>query len=336
MSFTLVPQNGDHSAVGLEHVTRCLFCDNAEFSQTYDGVRDFFFKADDGHFTYRRCSNCRSLWLQDRPTGDRLLKAYSTYHTHTEPQPITRRKGLRGKLRSIYLRSRFSEPVGAIDRLMIEFTKALLPDNFGINRQLRFAPRAPAKILDYGCGSGEYLLWLAPMGYALSGVEYDPDLLTSVAARGIEIADVATVEQQPWDDTFDHITLSHVLEHVADPLSLLARLFAWLKPEGTLFVEVPNADATGLEIFDRYWRGLEAPRHFAMPTRSALIASLEKTGFIIAQNDVVRLVRSGIWDQSLSMCPEGEWAGRQAAMIAAPPETTTNAEYLTFVARKPA
>jgi 2-polyprenyl-3-methyl-5-hydroxy-6-metoxy-1,4-benzoquinol methylase len=336
MPASLTPQTGDHSTVGLEQVTRCLFCDCADFSQSYESVRDFFFKADDGHFTYRRCSKCRSLWLQDRPTGDRLLKAYSTYHTHAGPQPFTQRKGLRGALRSIYLKSRFAQPAGAIDRLVIQCAKILLPDNFGIDRQLRFAPRAPARILDYGCGSGEYLLWLEPMGYALYGVEYDPELLTAVAERGIQIADVATVEQQPWDGTFDHITLSHVLEHVADPLGLLARLFAWLRPGGTLFVELPNADATGLAIFDHYWRGLEAPRHFALPTRAALMAALEQTGFAIAQNDVIRFVRNGIWEHSLSMCPAEEWAARQAAMDAAPPETTANAEYLTFVARRPA
>ena len=92
-----------------------------------------------------------------------------------------------------------------------------------------------------------------------------------------------TAEQQPWEGTFDHITLVHVLEHVPNPLDLLARLFAWLKPVGTLFVEPPNADATGPAILDQYWRGLEAPRHFALPTRGALTGALEHAGFAIAR-----------------------------------------------------
>lgn len=252
VSVTLPSTAGHSSADGIETVFRCLFCDCDSSSQTYGGVRDLFFKADDGEFTYRRCNACQSLWLETRPVGDRLLRAYSTYHTHAEPQPLSSQKGLRGLVRSTYIKSRFGRSAGVIDALIIACAKALIPDNFGIKRQLRFAPRAPAGILDYGCGSGEYLLWLEPLGYAHYGAEYDPQLLASVARRGIYIEDVAAIDQQPWEGTFDHITLSHVLEHVPDPLGLLVRLFAWLKPGGTLFIELPNGDATGLAIFGRY------------------------------------------------------------------------------------
>lgn len=326
----------DGSAEGIAIISRCVFCNGDVAAQTYDDVEDLYFAADPGAFTYLRCQACHSLWLQNRPVGERLLKAYSTYHTHEEPQPLTRQKGLRGLVRSTYIRSRFGRPEGVIDRLIAGCAKAIIPDNFGINRQLRFAPRAPARILDYGCGSGEYLLWLEPLGYSLYGAEYDPELLASVARRGIQIEDVVTVEQQPWEGTFDHITLAHVLEHVPDPLDLLGRLFAWLKPGGTLFVEVPNADATGLAIFGRYWRGFEAPRHFALPTQAALIGALEQAGFAIARQDIDPFVRGWMWEKSLSMCPKSEVAALQTAMRAAPPETHANAEFLTFVARKPA
>lgn len=336
MTTTSTLGHSENAADGIETVSRCLFCNCDIAAQTLSGVADLYFKADPGEFTYQRCNSCQSLWLENRPVGERLLKAYSSYHTHAEPEPLTRQKGMRALLRSTYVRSRFLRPKGAIDRLLMGLANTIIPDNFGINRQFRFAPRAPATILDYGCGSGEYLLWLEPFGYALYGAEYDPELLTSVARRGIHIEDVQTVGQQPWASTFDHITLAHVLEHVPSPLILLAQLFAWLKPGGTLFVEVPNADATGLEIFGRYWRGMEAPRHFSLPTRTALIAAFEQAGFVIAQQHIDPLVRGWMWETSLSACPSEEVAALEAAMRAAPPETETNAEFLTFVARKPA
>lgn len=335
MSDTLAPGNGDCSADGIETVSRCLFCDGDTIADTCDGARDFYFAADPGEFSYHRCAACGSLWLENRPTGERLLKAYSTYHTHAEPEPPTRKKGLRAALRSTYIRSRFVRPTGAIDQLLVGCAKAIIPDNFGINRQFRFAPPAPARVLDYGCGSGEYLLWLEPLGYTLYGAEYDPELLASVARRGIQIENVATVAQQPWDGTFDHITLAHVLEHVPDPIGLLARLFGWLKPGGTLFLELPNADATGLAIFGRYWRGLEAPRHFALPTQAALIGALEQAGFADVQQHIDPLVRGWMWEKSLSICPEEQRGALEAAMRASPPESAANAEFLTFVARKP-
>lgn len=157
-----------------------------------------------------------------------------------------------------------------------------------------------------------------------------------MARRGIQIENVATVAQQPWDGAFDHITLAHVLEHVPDPLGLLAEFFAWLKPGGTLFIEVPNADATGLAIFGRYWRGLEAPRHFTLPTQAALTGALIRAGFAIARQDVDPFVRGWMWEKSLSMCPKKEFAALKDAMHAAPPETPANAEFLTLVVRKPA
>jgi len=43
-----------------------------------------------------------------------------------------------------------------------------------------------------------------------------------------------------------------------------------------------------------------------------------------------------MWGKSLSICPLEERSALKAAMRAAPPETETNAEFLTFVARKPA
>jgi len=335
MSATLPFTTGDRSADGIETVSRCLFCNSDSSSQTFDGVRDLFFKADDGKFTYRRCNACQSLWLETRPSGDRLLRAYSTYHTHAEPQPDATRKGLRGIVRALYIRSRFAQSSGIGDGLLIKSARAILPDNAGIDLQYRYAPRSPARLLDYGCGNAEYLLRMKPLGYALAGVEYDPHLLTAVARQGIQIEDVVTVDRQPWMNAFDHITLAHVLEHVTDPRGLIARLFAFLKPGGTLFIELPNADATGLQIFGRYWRGFEAPRHFALPTRAALTGALQQAGFVIERQHVDHGVRRWMWEESLSVCPLPDRAGFEAEMGSAPPETQTNAEFLTFLVRKP-
>ncbi len=320
---------------GLERVTHCLFCGSGKVGSVLSGVSDLFFKADEGTFNYVTCGDCGSLWLESRPTGERLLKAYASYYTHDAP-PDDSRGILRSVVRALYLRSRLAQPPSGIGRLLIEVLRAVLPDNPGLDHHYRFAPEAPAKLLDYGCGSGDFLLRLAPFGHRLVGVEYDPNLLIALAGRGIQIEDVVTVDQQPWDEAFDHISLAHVIEHVPDPVALLGRLSAFLKPGGTLFIEVPNAEATGHEIFGRYWRGLEAPRHFALPTRATLIAALENAGFVIERQHIDRSARGWVWEESLSVAPAVEAVAHEAAMQAAPPETGTNAEFLTFIARKPA
>jgi 2-polyprenyl-3-methyl-5-hydroxy-6-metoxy-1,4-benzoquinol methylase len=50
-------------------------------------------------------------------------------------------------------------------------------------------------------------------------------------------------EEFQTDTKFDNIVLSHVLEHVADPVALLLRVKHWLAPGGMVFAAVPNASS---------------------------------------------------------------------------------------------
>ena len=319
----------------LETVAQCLFCGSGDAKPACDGVRDLYFEADPGEFTYLECTNCGSLWLKQRPVGPRLTNAYSAYYTHAAPRPEVKYGGLRGLRWSSFAKTRFAASSSIIDKLIARAAEGLGGDNSYIEAVHRFAPKAPAKILDYGCGSGEYLLRMQPFGYELYGTEYDPHLLEGLSHLGIKIEDVTTIEEERWQGEFDHITLSHVLEHVPDPVDLLARLFSWLKPGGTLFVEVPSAGATGLEIFGALWRGLEAPRHFSIPSKNATVAALNKCGFDIELQHISPTARPLVWDITLENAPKDEVTRLRADVEAAPEETLANAEFLTFLARKP-
>ncbi|MBU7581147.1 MAG: class I SAM-dependent methyltransferase, partial [Porphyrobacter sp.] len=313
----------------------CLFCGGTTVSDRIDGVTDAFFNADAGRFDFLRCADCGSLWLAQRPVGDRLLKAYANYYTHGDPAAAeVAVGGLRGAVRAAYLRSRFDQRASPLDRVIGKAVALSGAGTDGLDNWMRFAPSPPARVLDYGCGSGSYLLRLQPLGYQLAGAEYDPHLLSKLAEAGIAVCDVATLEDDHWGAEFDHITLSHVLEHVPDPRALIARLFGWLKPGGTLYLELPNADATGLAMFGAWWRGLEAPRHFALPGRAALVAALEQAGFAAIRQHINPANRSWVWEESLGAAPQELHERLRAAIADAPTETADNAEFLTFVARK--
>lgn len=329
--------SGEYRLNDIEICTNCLFCGGIYDGGAISDVKDEFFKADDGIFDFHRCANCGSLWLHNRPSGQRLVKAYGNYYTHdNEPKESGGTDGLRGWVRAAYFRSRFASSAKPVDRLVASAISLVGWDTSGLDKGMRFVPSPPAKILDFGCGSGKYLLRLKVLDYELHGVEYDPELLGRLADAGISIHDVATLTDDHWDKEFDHITLAHVLEHVPDPQALLARLFRWLKPRGTLYVELPNADATGLAIFGRYWRGLEAPRHFSLPNRAALVDTFERAGFSLDHQHLDRSARQWVWDESLHAAPQDEHPALIALMESASPETESNAEFLTFLVRKPA
>lgn len=335
MNLANAPIAGDGSE-GLEDSNECLFCGSQSISAEIAQVGDFFFQADPGEFGFARCASCRSLWLRQRPVGERLLAAYSRYYTHDEPVDRARMSGVKGRLRSAYVETRFAAAPTLTSRALAGALRLTGRDTSNIDEYYRFAPRAPARILDYGCGNGAYLLRMQPLGHELYGAEYDPQLLDDLTKRGIVMEDVAAIDDSRWDREFDHITLAHVLEHVPDPDALLDRLLRWLKPDGTLFVEVPNADATGLSIFGRYWRGLEAPRHFSLPSQAALATALQRAGFIIDRQHINPSARRWVWQESLDAAPVEERPAMQAAIGAAPLENVTNAEFLTFVARRTA
>jgi 2-polyprenyl-3-methyl-5-hydroxy-6-metoxy-1,4-benzoquinol methylase len=320
----------------LEDCPACLFCGCAEAEARIADVEDLFFRADPGRFDIDICANCRSLWLVRRPCGDRLVRAYSGYHTHTEhDDPVVAPHPLREWLRGAYYRSLFPGVARPIDRLAGRLIAAIGYDTSGLDKELRHVPPPPAKVLDYGCGGGRFFRQLRGLPYRLYGVEYDPHLLAAFADEGVEVEDAATIHDGRWDAEFDYITLAHVLEHVPDPGALLRRLFKWLKPGAALYVELPNAGASGLAIFGKHWRGLETPRHFAIPTRAALVGALERAGFTVERQVIDPAARGLLWQESLAAAPAADRPALQAAMAAAPPESEENAELLTFIARKP-
>ncbi|MEM7780753.1 MAG: class I SAM-dependent methyltransferase [Pseudomonadota bacterium] len=318
---------------GLESVSACLFCGSAHASKEVSEARDHFFGCDAGAFTFNRCHDCDSLWLSQRPFGQRLAAAYSSYYTHETPDAAAP-AGIKGRLKQAYIRKQFSSSPRIEDTIGSAIYAMLTPNRSQTDIHYRFSPAKPANILDYGCGSGEYLLRMRDLGHHVSAVDFDAKALASLQNLGIDTVSADEVDGQDWDEHFDHITLSHVIEHVPDPIGLLARLNAWTKPGGTFFIEVPNARATGLDVFGSYWRGLEAPRHFSLPSRTALEHALRKAGFSIVAQHVRKRTRDWMWRASFDAMPGNQGEGTKKAVENAPPEDLQNAEFLTYLCRK--
>ncbi|MDP3092479.1 MAG: methyltransferase domain-containing protein [Nitrospira sp.] len=111
--------------------------------------------------------------------------------------------------------------------------------------KIRSLLSSPKAVLDVGSGGGEFAYLLASMGHRVSGIEPNQGYAEySVAHYGLT-AHIGLVQDSVLPpDTFDVITMWHVLEHLEDPRAVLGRVRSWLKPDGALIVEVPNAEAT--------------------------------------------------------------------------------------------
>jgi 2-polyprenyl-3-methyl-5-hydroxy-6-metoxy-1,4-benzoquinol methylase len=105
--------------------------------------------------------------------------------------------------------------------------------------------RPAARVLDVGAGGGEFAYLLQSRGHDVLGVEPNrgyADYAAREYGLRIERGFIDDVALPP--ESFDVITIWHVLEHTEDPAAVLARLRSALKPDGVLIVEVPNVEAT--------------------------------------------------------------------------------------------
>lgn len=97
------------------------------------------------------------------------------------------------------------------------------------------------RVLDIGSGGGEWLYLLKRKGVAATGLDPDPGY-AAFARRElcVHVLDGTVNEAAFAPQSFDVVTLFHVLEHLHDPLLVLKRCLAWLTEGGHLIVEVPN------------------------------------------------------------------------------------------------
>ncbi|MGH9783203.1 MAG: class I SAM-dependent methyltransferase, partial [Terriglobia bacterium] len=137
--------------------------------------------------------------------------------------------------------------------------------------------------LDVGCGRGDFLRQMKQLGWTVSGVE--PDAAAAELARQSLNAPIfhGTLEDAPLPESaFDAVCMSHVIEHLSDPLRTLRRCWELLKPGGKLSVVTPNSQSLAHRWFRKSWLALEPPRHLFLFSARSLRRVAEEAGFRVA------------------------------------------------------
>jgi SAM-dependent methyltransferase len=115
---------------------------------------------------------------------------------------------------------------------------------------------ARGRVLDDGCGVGEYLARLASAARAAHGVELEADRAARAARRSPGSSVVrARGELLPYAASAFDLVLSHeVLEHVSDDRAAAAEILRVLRPGGRLVLFLPNRGYP-FETHGVFWRG---------------------------------------------------------------------------------
>jgi 2-polyprenyl-3-methyl-5-hydroxy-6-metoxy-1,4-benzoquinol methylase len=165
------------------------------------------------------------------------------------------------------------------------------------------------RLLDVGCGNGRFLAIMRDAGWEVLGVDVDP-LSAKIAKEqfGVPVIVGTLAEAGLPDESFDAVTLNHVIEHVYDPIALLRECHRVLKPQGRVVVVTPNVESMGHQVFRGYWRGLEPPRHLYLFALRTLRICAAKSGLHIKALRTSSRSARFIWTVSHTIKEKGRFS----------------------------
>ncbi len=133
------------------------------------------------------------------------------------------------------------------------------------------------RLLDVGCGYGDFLCEAQRAGWRACGFEFSPAVAKVAREKyGLSVEVGEIFEIGAAENSFDVVTMWHVLEHMRNPLAVLRRVHGFLAPGGVLVIEVPNLNFLVRKSY-RYPLSVTLHLyHFSPATLSALVG---KAGF---------------------------------------------------------
>jgi SAM-dependent methyltransferase len=212
------------STIAEQERAKCPFCADAHAEVWMEAPDRFNGRPE--RYQLLRCPSCTLVWLNHPPSKLEMGEHYGSDY----------------------------------DRVISDAARA--SDHWTPRRDELLRYKAQGSVLDLGCASGGFLSTLRGPSWKLYGIEMSEDAARAARDRcGAEVF-VGDVLEAPFAPaSFDAITCFNVFEHVYEPVQVLARVSAWLRPGGIFYTMMPNIDSAGARIFRSYWYALELPRH---------------------------------------------------------------------------
>lgn len=197
------------------------------------------------------CPQCGLLFTAPRPAPDVIGRYYQSedYYSHQQNN--------KGFIPRVY-----------------EFVKSF---NIKHKAKLAINDLPQGRLLDIGCGVGDFLHYVKQQGWDVQGIEPSADAKQIAQSRLGFLPKDPSEYSQLDDASFDVITMWHVLEHIDDLHFQTSELLRLLKPGGRLIIALPNFQSFDCQYYKDKWAAWDVPRHlnhFAPDTLRAIITSL--------------------------------------------------------------
>ena len=188
-------------------------------------------------FEIWQCNVCTARFTQNVPDKSEIEKYYKSenYISHSDTK--------QGFINSLYHFVR-KRTLNGKRKLVEKYTKLSI-----------------GKILDIGAGTGAFLQVMQKSEWDVTG--FEPDETARENAKKLYGLSLQPSEElfNLKAETFDAITLWHVLEHVHELHEYMDQLKKLLKLTGCLFIAIPNYACYDEKIYKEFWAGYDVPRH---------------------------------------------------------------------------
>jgi len=234
----------------VEHLNQstCPSCGAQSFS-TYLTVKDHFLSKED--FKLELCSSCSLLFTNPRPSLEHIGEYYKSeeYVSHS------------------------STKKGLVNRVYGWVRSYTLKKKISLLKQLTNGKR----LLDIGAGTGHFLSRAKESGYTVLGLEPDEDARkVAMSENGIELKDLSLLHG--LSESFDIISMWHVLEHVYNLQTDLEKIVSLVNQNGVLIIAVPNYTSFDAQYYKEYWAAYDVPRHLYHFSPKSIIPLVESKG----------------------------------------------------------
>jgi len=216
---------------------------------------DLLFESTSKMFNLESCAHCRCLFLSPMPPPDEIASFYPQQYWWS------------------------SSKMGALKKAEAIYRKIALHGHVSFVVRAAGRQHSP-QILDVGCGSAALLALLKQRGFQVMGVDFSAEASrVAEVENGVRVM-VGSLEDAAFpDESFDIVTLFHVMEHVPEPRTVLAEVARILKRDGAVVLQVPNIDSWQFKAFRSKWYGLDIPRHVIDYSKKAILTVLNDSGF---------------------------------------------------------
>lgn len=230
----------------------CPICSHGE-SSSFLQVKDYTVSNEVFHLV--QCIQCKFVYTDQPPAQDEIGKYYqsSDYISHTDSK-----KGL------------FNQVYQLVRNISLKHKFNLLKSS---------TDQKNGQLLDYGCGTGAFLKYAKNKGWNVVGMEPDEGAREKASLLlGTPVSSPSHLNHL-ISNSFDAISLWHVLEHVHDLHDTLDEFKRLLKNNGILIVAVPNHSSWDAKYYKQYWAAYDVPRHLYHFTPDSIDRLLTVKGF---------------------------------------------------------